>query len=398
MASIGLRNEKLVVDFRYFNVRCREQTELEDTPANRRKLEKLIRNIEADMRLDCFVYRDYFPGSKKAQQFATQDDEASKRKSECFSNYQPSVAKTINVLFGNFADEWYEENAVRWKNSYQKTISFILNSYLKSEFGSIPIDLITKAEILKFRARLGKEKTDGKKLSADFINHVMTPLRMILTEAADRHAFRCQFENIKPLRVDKTDVQPFTLEEVKLIIDEVREDFKPYFIVRFFTGMRTSEADGLKWKYVDFDRRLILVRETNVNGFLETTKTIGSYREIQMSSLVYQALKQQHLISGQRSEFVFCTSKNTPLDHRNVRDRIWKPLLERLDLTYRRPYQTRHTAATLWLAAGEAPEWIARQMGHSTTKMLFEIYSRYVPNLTRQDGSAMERLLNDNQL
>jgi integrase len=62
-------------------------------------------------------------------------------------------------------------------------------------------------------------------------------------------------------------------------------------------------------------------------------------------------------------------------------------------LPTRRPYQTRHTAATLWLAAGENPEWIARQMGHSTTEMLFRIYSRYVPNLTRQDGSAFESLL-----
>jgi hypothetical protein len=32
-------------------------------------------------------------------------------------------------------------------------------------------------------------------------------------------------------------------------------------------------------------------------------------------------------------------------------------------------------------------------MGHSTTEMLFRVYSRFVPNLTRQDGSAFERLL-----
>jgi len=32
-------------------------------------------------------------------------------------------------------------------------------------------------------------------------------------------------------------------------------------------------------------------------------------------------------------------------------------------------------------------------MGHATTEMLFKVYSRYVPNLTRQDGSAFERLL-----
>jgi integrase len=32
-------------------------------------------------------------------------------------------------------------------------------------------------------------------------------------------------------------------------------------------------------------------------------------------------------------------------------------------------------------------------MGHSTTKMLFTVYSRYVPNATRNDGSAFENLI-----
>tara|TARA_R110001583_G_scaffold194898_2_gene367549 strand:+ start:80 stop:274 length:195 start_codon:yes stop_codon:yes gene_type:complete len=45
------------------------------------------------------------------------------------------------------------------------------------------------------------------------------------------------------------------------------------------------------------------------------------------------------------------------------------------------------------MAAGENPEWIARQMGHTTTQMLFTVYSCYVPNLTRKDGSAIDLLL-----
>jgi len=68
-------------------------------------------------------------------------------------------------------------------------------------------------------------------------------------------------------------------------------------------------------------------------------------------------------------------------------------LLRHLGLAKRRPYQMRHTAATLWLASGEAPEWIARQLGHANTQMLFSVYSRFVPNMTRQDGSAIDRLL-----
>lgn len=177
------------------------------------------------------------------------------------------------------------------------------------------------------------------------------------------------------------------------IIDTVREDYKNYYIVRFFTGMRTGEIDGLQWKYVDFERRQILVRETVVAGEVEYTKTDSSQRAIQMSEQVYQALKRQYKATSLVSKFVFCNLKGLPLDHNNVTKRIWYPLLARLKLEKRRPYQSRHTAATLWLAAGEAPEWIAMQMGHSNTEMLFKVYSRFVPNLTRRDGSAFERLL-----
>jgi integrase len=82
-----------------------------------------------------------------------------------------------------------------------------------------------------------------------------------------------------------------------------------------------------------------------------------------------------------------------PVDNKNFSDRVWYPLLRHLGLTKRRPYQMRHTAATLWLASGEAPEWTARQLGHANTQMLFSVYSRFVPNMTRQDGSAIDRLL-----
>lgn len=52
-------------------------------------------------------------------------------------------------------------------------------------------------------------------------------------------------------------------------------------------------------------------------------------------------------------------------------------------------------SATLMLAAGENPEWVARMLGHSTTEMLFRTYSRFIPNLTRDDGRAFAGLLKD---
>ncbi|EQD55437.1 Phage integrase, partial [mine drainage metagenome] len=65
-------------------------------------------------------------------------------------------------------------------------------------------------------------------------------------------------------------------------------------------------------------------------------------------------------------DYVFCTANGSPLDNDNFTNRVWYPLLRHLGLDARRPYQTRHTCATLWLAAGENPEWVARQLGHAT--------------------------------
>ena len=67
--------------------------------------------------------------------------------------------------------------------------------------------------------------------------------------------------------------------------------------------------------------------------------------------------------------------------------------MKKSGLPFRRMYETRHTFASWALAAGESPEWVARTLGHVNTSMVYKTYGRYIPNLTRQDGSALEGLL-----
>ena len=159
--------------------------------------------------------------------------------------------------------------------------------------------------------------------------------------------------------------------------------------------MRTAEIDGLKWQYVDFTNKKILIRETWQRKRWDTPKNKSSIRDIEMSKIVEGALINQHRITG-HLDIVFANKNWKLLDHNLVTKRVWYPTLKRLKLRLRTPYQTRHTAATLWLASGENPEWIARQLGHSSTEMLFTKYSKFVPNLTRQDGSAFESFLENN--
>ena len=382
MASIRTRYGKLTIDFRYLNKRCRETTAMEDTPNNRKKLEKAIERMEAEMLLGVFDYAKYFPKSARLAEIKTAENLI-------------NAVSSKTPIFSKYCEIWVADKEIEWRSSYAGKIRIVIRKYLTPYFGKIPVINIKKSDILGFRSSLAKVTYGNNQecLSPSRINQIMTVLRMILDSAAEQYDFDSPYKNIKNLKQGKIEVTPFSLEEVHKILSTVRDDFKPYYTIRFFTGMRTSEIDGLQWENIDLQRREIHIREALVNGVLGGTKTYGSDRTIQMSDRVYQAFLQQKSLNNGKSSFVFCNRDGGPLDYRLVSKRVWHPLLRFLGLKPRRAYQTRHTAATLWLSAGENPEWIARQLGHSTTEMLFRVYSRYIPNVTRRDGSAFEAML-----
>ena len=389
MGNVRLRPEtgNLYLDFHYRGVRCREYTALQDTPRNRKLVKSLMKRVDEEIALGTFNYEETFPGSKLAERFAERSATPSRTREKNRFSSTPG--------FSEFAETWYQECLPQWRPLHQDSVRGVLDKYLLPRFGDWAVGEIRRADILAYRAELSRMPgRRGNPLGNNRINKIMTFLRQILNEASVRYELRPAFQGIKPLKIPKVDVHPFSLEEVNRIIEACRSDYRSYFVTRFFTGMRTGEIHGLRWRNVDLDSGLILIRETLVNGEIsQGAKTYDSCRDIPMLPAVKEALLAQRQATPKNIEWVFWNREGGPIDAQNFTKRVWRPLLAYLDLEYRRPYQTRHTTATLMLAAGESPEWIARVLGHSSTEMLFKTYSRYVPNLTRQDGSAMARLL-----
>ncbi|MEY4581276.1 MAG: hypothetical protein RL701_5979, partial [Pseudomonadota bacterium] len=73
MAKVTARKEtgKLVIDFTYRSVRCREQTALADTPQNRKRASAVVQRIKAAIVEGTFAYGDFFPGSALAMRFGS---------------------------------------------------------------------------------------------------------------------------------------------------------------------------------------------------------------------------------------------------------------------------------------------------------------------------------------
>lgn len=396
MAKVRVRKEtgKVYFDFHFRGVRCREYTALEDSPANRRRAQQMLERIEAEITLGTFEYVRYFPQSPYVARFAAAESTPVVSAGVAGA---AQAGSACTPTFADFADEWWKLNELRWRKSTQEANRGVLDKYLLPAFKDRQVGDIRRKDVLEFRSELAKApgRSGNVTLSNKSINHHMGILRMILVEASEQHGFNNPFAKIEALVIKKPHIDPFTLDEVTLMLNTIRGDYRDYLAVRCFTAMRSGEIDGLKWKYIDFKRRQILVRETFSKGRVEYTKTDGSQREIEMSTPVYEALRRQAKVTGESGldGFVFRSAGGGPIDVQNFTQRVWYPLLRYLGFRERRPYQTRHTCATLWLGAGENPEWIARQLGHTTTEMLFRVYSRYVPNLTRRDGSAFEKLV-----
>jgi integrase len=107
---------------------------------------------------------------------------------------------------------------------------------------------------------------------------------------------------------------------------------------------------------------------------------------------------EQRARSQVRSTYVFPSRTGGSLNITNVRERVWKPGLRRAGLRYRTMYQTRHTFATLALQSGEQIGWVSKQLGHTSDEMVIRHYAKFIPNLTRRDGPALAKVMQEQSL
>ena len=90
-------------------------------------------------------------------------------------------------------------------------------------------------------------------------------------------------------------------------------------------------------------------------------------------------LKRPTASCGGPDAVIFCSPEGKRwLSERRLREAFFKPCLRALGIRQRKAYNTRHTYATVALMAGVNPSYIARQLGHANTAMLFKHYAKWI--------------------
>ncbi len=383
MASIRSDHGRLFLDFRWKGIRCREWTGKTDTPTARADLKKQLRQIDGEMAAGTFDYTMRFPNGSKRSVFAP---------STCSAGDPPAA-------FAEQARRWLDNRRPWLAGGTQYDYERIIEGHLIPYFADRPVSEIRVDDVERLVGLLKqKPGTKAPLLSHRRINMVLQVLRLCLDRAVrDGGLKNNPARVITKLKESRTDVDPFSLEEVALFLAHLPDDrWRRYFTAAFFTGLRPSEQIGLRWSAIDWQAQPpgVSVRcGVTRRGGTSRPKTDSSYREVPMLPPVERALRAQRADSQLRSEWVFANERGGHLDITNLRERVWKPTLRRARLRERTLYQTRHTFATLSLASGEDIGWVAKVLGHSSTEMVIRHYHKFIPNLTRQDGSVMAALI-----
>jgi integrase len=299
--------------------------------------------------------------------------------------------------FDAFATVWVEESRSGWKASTQQQYNQVLKSQLRPAFGELRITAITESSVRQLVTRL-----QDAGLSARRINLVLLVLKMILRTALRRRLLREDpLAGVRMLREPRTEIDPLAPDELDAFLGACAPWWRPYFTVAFWTGARPNELAALKWGDVDWAGSRFRIRAGRYRGVESAPKTAASVRDVDVLPPVVEVLRTQkaqqaarRLKAGQGApepgqDYVFTGPWGGLINPNWVRDRVWYPALAKAELRRRTAYQTRHTFASNALAAGEAPSWVAAQLGHTTPEMLFNVYARFIPNRTRRDGSAL---------
>jgi len=362
------------ITFTYKGIQCRETLDFSISPKNEKYAANMLGEIKNAIARNTFRYADYFPNSPKLKLFGVENTGA---------KVHAYLTKYVQVC----EKRELEQSTMRMYRGYAN------NEF--QTFRNLKVSELTVAHIRNWIL----EQTSSKKTIKNKLNFLGPAIDEAVTDGLLQNNPIRQIDAGKYIKdtdaADRAVIDPFTPEEISRILNAFRhEQERNLFQFAFETGMRTGELIGLKWADIDWIENKIHISRAVVQKVTKGPKTKSGKRIIELSELAKAALIRQKEHTALYREWVFHDPKTAERwnDDKTILAKSWKPALERAKVRYRKPYNTRHTFATMHISRNANLWWLAKQMGHKSPEMLFRHYGSFLEEFSHVENAGQNRV------
>jgi integrase len=169
-----------------------------------------------------------------------------------------------------------------------------------------------------------------------------------------------------------------TRGELRVLLEAIPAEWRLFFEFLAHTGLRISEATGVRWEHVDLgERSRVHVREQFYRGERRRLKSDSAERAVPLSAgMAARLLAHRRDHYGGEQAPVFASSVGTELIAANVARTVLHPAARSVGLKLdRRPFYTfRHTCASLLFEAGRNVKQVQEWLGHADAGFTLRTY------------------------
>lgn len=235
----------------------------------------------------------------------------------------------------------------------------------------------------------------AKGLSASTVQNTLDPLRVICRRAVRRDELVIDpTEHLELRRPHGRRDRIATPDEANHLLAALPTDERALWATALYAGLRRGELRALTWTNIDLAAGRIAVESgwDAVEGEQEAKSDAGR-RKVPILAHLRPELVAHKLRTGRDGdELVFGRTAADAFVPSTVRTRAlaaWKAA----DLQPISLHESRHTFASLMIAAGALPKTIMELMGHATITMTFDHYGHLFPGGLDEAASAANAYL-----
>lgn len=308
---------------------------------------------------------------------------------------------TIEQWMNTWLEEYVEGTVKPLTYAAYKTS---VNTHIIPALGKIKASSLNTTQVQVFYNDLKRKK----QLSAKTIKNVHGILHKALKLASKlNYIAKNPVDDCTIPRVEPTQINPLTEEEIAMFIEEARGDeCEDMLILALFTGMRRGEVCGLSWDSVNFNRNTITVKQQlcisrdDYTYYIATTKS-DRIRTLTAPPFIMDMLSRirkeqalQKLTTGflweDEYNLVFTTEAGRHIAPVTLY-KHFKSIAKKIGRPDARLHDLRHTYAVTALQEGDDSKTVQQNLGHATASFTLNVYGHVSERMKQESANRMQR-------